>query len=84
MLTQDLVLAALAIFIFNLPFGYWRAGQKKFSLQWYLAIHIPVPFIVFIRVYFDYGWGWITYLFFILAFFLGQLAGKQFRRKKTG
>jgi hypothetical protein len=76
----DLLGTSLIIYMINIPFGYWRAGTKRFSLQWYLAIHIPVPAIVFLRVYLNLGWTWETYTIFILAFFLGQLTGKVFRR----
>jgi hypothetical protein len=80
MLFQNLFFPFLLIFFLNIPFGYWRGGTRKFSLQWYLAIHLPIPFIVFIRIFFEYGWGYETYIVFILAFFLGQLAGKYIRK----
>jgi hypothetical protein len=41
---MKLALIALLTFGVNLPFGYWRANVKKFSLHWILAIHIPVVF----------------------------------------
>ena len=36
-----LFVVALVVFLLNIPFGYWRANVRKFSLQWGLAIHIP-------------------------------------------
>jgi hypothetical protein len=71
---------ALLIFFLNIPFGYWRAGTRRFSRNWYLAIHIPVPVIVVMRIYFDLGWSWESYIYLITAFFLGQLTGKLIRK----
>jgi len=78
---MKLVISALLVFIFNVPFGYWRANVKKFSLQWVLAIHIPVPFIIGLRIYSDLGFAWHTYVFLVAAFFLGQKAGYQLHKR---
>ncbi len=72
-----LFLLSLLIFVFNVPFGYWRANVKKFSLQWALAIHVPIPFIIILRIVSDVGFGIESYVFFVAAFFLGQLTGKK-------
>lgn len=61
--------------ILNIPFGYWRANVKKFSSQWFLSVHIPVPFIIALRIFSHIGFAWYTYLFLVSAFFLGQQAG---------
>lgn len=74
-----LALVALAVFVLNLPFGYWRAGTRKFSWQWALAIHLPVPFVILLRVYSGLGWQWISFPVLISAFFLGQFAGARVR-----
>ncbi len=74
----------LVIYLMNIPFGYWRACVPRFSRNWYLAIHIPVPAIVLLRIYFDLGWGWQSYVMLLSAFFLGQLTGKLIRYYKTG
>jgi hypothetical protein len=70
-----LLILSLVVFVFNIPFGYWRANVRKFSWQWVLAIHIPVPVIVFMRIYYQIGFGWYTYVFLVAAFFLGQQIG---------
>lgn len=76
-------LFALIIFLINIPFGYWRANTRKFSLQWYLAIHLPVAGIILLRVFADIGWSWGSFLVFVAAFFLGQLSGaKVFLRQE--
>jgi hypothetical protein len=71
---------AIIVLMLNLPFGYWRAGAKKFSSQWILAIHIPVPLIVALRIYSGLGWRLVTFPVLIGAFFLGQFIGGRLRR----
>jgi cytochrome b561 len=66
---------AILVFIINLPFGYWRANVRKLSQQWFLAIHIPVPFVIGLRIFAGLGWRVYTFPFVVGAFFLGQLAG---------
>jgi hypothetical protein len=73
-LTKLLIISAI-VFILNIPFGYWRNNVRKFSLQWFLAIHIPVPFIVGLRFASELGFAWFTYVFMVSAFFLGQSIG---------
>lgn len=70
-----ITLVTLFVFLLNIPFGYWRANVRKFSLQWVLAIHIPVPIIIALRIFSHIGFGWYTYLFLVAAFFSGQKLG---------
>ena len=71
---------SIAVFtlIFNIPFGYWREGTRKFSKGWFLAVHLPVPFIVAARLGFGASWQWIP--LFVFSFFLGQWTGAKVRR----
>jgi hypothetical protein len=75
-----LVIISLVVFLFNIPFGYWRANVSRFSLQWVLAIHIPVPVIIFMRIYLNIGFAWYTYVFLVAAFFLGQQLGSKLHK----
>lgn len=77
----ELIYVSFLILVLNIPFGYWRANVKLLSLQWYLAVHIPVPFIIFLRVLADVGFGWQTYIYLVLAFFIGQRIGSFFRNQ---
>ncbi|MEA3452065.1 MAG: hypothetical protein U9Q83_09220 [Bacteroidota bacterium] len=72
---MNLILVGIIIFILNIPFGYWRANTKKLSFQWFLAVHIPVPFVIALRIVSDIGWRFITYPILVGAFFLGQFIG---------
>jgi hypothetical protein len=81
-----LLLAACLDFFINILFGYWRANVMRFSLQWFLSIHIPIPFIILIRIYTGIGFEFITYPIMIIAFFLGQFTGLKiysYRKKKN-
>jgi hypothetical protein len=71
---------ALIVFLFNIPFGYWRASVRKFSWQWILAIHLPVPFVVALRIYSGLGFELITFPLMLAAFFGGQFAGARLYR----
>lgn len=70
-----LLIISAIVLTFNIPFGYWRANVKKFSLQWVLSVHIPVPFIIALRIFSHIGFIWYTYLFLVSAFFIGQKLG---------
>lgn len=84
-ISGSLLLASLVTYLINLPFGYWRAGQRKLSFKWFLFIHLPVPLVIAIRYLFGLGFEWITYPFLVAAFFTGQATGalllKQIRNK---
>ncbi len=77
-----LIIASVSVFVINIPFGYWGAHVKKFSLQWILAVHIPVPFIIIIRLFFHLGFAWHTYLFFIISYFMGHKLGGIIHNKQ--
>jgi hypothetical protein len=73
-------LVALAIFALNLPFGYWRAGLRKLSTLWFLAVHIPVLLGVGLRFAVHLPFHLATLPIFIAAFFAGQLVGGRLGR----
>jgi len=67
--------ASILVFLVNLPFGYWRSRVRRFSMQWILAIHAPVPLVVACRMLLGLGWHLSTFPVLIGAFIAGQLAG---------
>lgn len=71
---------SILVFLLNIPFGYWRANVQRFSLQWFLAIHIPVPIIIAIRLLSHIGFSWYSYVFLVGSFFLGQQLGARVMR----
>lgn len=79
MSNMNLLSVAIIVFILNVPFGYWRANTRKFSRQWFLSVHIPVPIIIALRIFAGLGWRFITFLILIGVFFLGQFLGGMLR-----
>jgi hypothetical protein len=71
---------AAIVLMLNMPFGYWRASARRFSMQWMFAIHMPVPVVVALRIYSGLGWRLITFPVLIGAFFLGQFVGGKLRK----
>lgn len=78
------LLIATAILVLNLPFGYWRAGVRKFSPQWFVAIHAPVPMAIGLRLAAGLGFHLATLPLYVAAFFGGQLLGGRLRRAAVG
>lgn len=63
-------------FLCNLPLGRWRASVKKFSASWFLAVHLSIPLIIFLRI--EMGLSvWFIPLTFGAAV-AGQLMGGAF------
>lgn len=78
---SNIILAALLVFVINLPFGAWRANLKKFSFLWFVSIHLPIPAVVAIRFGMDIGFAFYTYPIMVAAFFSGQFGGKLLERR---
>ena len=74
-----LAVVALVICLINVPFGWWRAGLRKFSPAWFVAIHAPIPFAVGLRYLMGLGFRWVTLPLFVAAYFAGQFTGARMR-----
>ena len=74
-------LVGIASLVINLPLGYLRAGARKFSLQWFVYIHLPVPLFAYLRRS-EYLSAWMIPSFVVGAL-LGQLFGGRMRRNRT-
>jgi len=72
-----LIISAFA-FILNLPFGYIRKSAKKYSLKWFLCIHVPVPMVIIARIATHTGYTFIPV--FILVSIAGQVCGGKITR----
>lgn len=46
-------------FVISIPCGYLRQNYAKYSFMWFLLIHIPIPFIVLLRVKSGISWHFI-------------------------
>jgi len=79
--TLACALAILATLVINLPFGYWRAGVRKFSPAWFVAVHAAVPMVVALRLALGIPFRWALFPLFVLAYFAGQTAGARLRAR---
>ncbi len=74
---------AVAVYLLNIPFGYWRENVRKFSTQWILAVHLPVPFVIALRIFGRLGWHLSTFPVLIGAYFTGQFFGGYLQKRFT-
>ncbi|OQY16055.1 MAG: hypothetical protein B6I36_11035 [Desulfobacteraceae bacterium 4572_35.1] len=63
----------------NLILGYLRQGVRKRSPLWFLYVHMSIPFIIWLRLYFSFTWRIIP--FTVSCAIAGQLAGGLWRKK---
>jgi hypothetical protein len=75
-------LAIAATFLVNLPFGWWRAGLRKFSPAWFVAIHAPVPIVIGLRLALGLPFRWVLLPLFVAAYFGGQFVGSRLRVRR--
>lgn len=75
-------LALGTTFAINLPCGWWRAGVRKFSPAWFLAVHAPVPAVVGLRLALELPFRWSMLPLFVAAYFGGQYAGSRWRQNR--
>ena len=77
---MNLLTVAFIVFLLNFPFGYWRANVRKFSLPWFLSVHVPVPFVIALRLASGLGFHLATLPVMLIAYFGGQFAGSKFHQ----
>ena len=71
--------AALAV---NIPLGYAREGFRRFSIGWFVCVHLSVPLIAWLRLENHVSaWGIPA---FVACAVLGQIAGGKVRRIRRG
>ena len=78
----SLIIAGLVLlaFIVSVPCGYLRQNYKKYSFMWFLLIHLPIPFIVLLRI--KAGFDWHVIPLTLGGSVAGQLVGGYFSRRK--
>ncbi|MDH3292546.1 MAG: hypothetical protein OEO20_10925 [Gemmatimonadota bacterium] len=79
-LVPRLMQVAIAVAVVNVPFGYWRAGARRFSQSWFIAVHTPVPIVVVMRLVAGIAWRLANLPLLMGAFVSGQLLGGALRR----
>lgn len=74
-----LLLIGMTALSVNVPLGYLREGKRKFSVGWFVYIHLSIPLVAFLRIESDLS-AWFIPLF-ILCAFAGQVIGGRVRRR---
>ena len=76
-----LPLSGLLVFSFgvNLPLGYLREASRKFSLRWFVLVHLSIPFIIVLRLMLGFDWRIIPLT--LACAVGGQLIGGRIRRR---
>lgn len=85
-MTIDFNIALLSLLLFaffsNIPLGYLRMGSPRYSLRWFVYIHLSVPFIIGLRIANNIGWQVIP--FSIALAVAGQMIGSRvYRRSRS-
>ena len=80
-MSLTLFAAAGGVIAVNVPFGFWRAGVRKFSPPWFVAVHVPVLLVVAIRILSGLGWRLSTLPVFVGSYVAGQYVGGILRRR---
>ena len=66
----------------NIPFGMWRSHTRKFSPEWFLAVHASIPFISLLRK------GVVmpkwAFVLTVAAAVAGQKIGAQLEQQRLG
>ena len=66
----------------NIPLGYAREGFRRFSIGWFVCVHLSVPLIAWLRLVNHVDeWGIPA---FVACAVLGQIAGGKVRRMFRG
>lgn len=77
-LAIGLIVLALTI---SVPCGYARQYFSKYSIMWWILIHLPIPLIVWLRIKAGLNWHFIPLTLF--GSVAGQLLGGFiYRRRK--
>jgi hypothetical protein len=77
----QLIILLVFAFSVNLPLGYLRETSQRFSLRWFLLIHVSIPFIIALRVL--QGFNWHILPLTLGCAVAGQVLGGKLRRRKT-
>ena len=63
----------------NLPLGYLRSGVRKFSVSWFIYVHLSIPLIAYLRI--SHHVPLLSIPLFITAAVAGQFSGGMIRER---
>ncbi len=79
----NISIALISLLLFalfsNIPLGYLRMGSPRYSVRWFVYIHLSVPFIVGLRITNNISWQVIP--FSIALAVAGQMIGSRLYRR---
>lgn len=77
-----ILIIGLVVFalIISIPCGYIRQNYPKYSFMWFLLIHLPIPFIVLLRIKAGLSWHFIPLT--LGGSFVGQVIGGAVSRRR--
>jgi hypothetical protein len=82
-LNINISIALISLLLFalfsNIPLGYLRMGSPKYSVRWFVYIHLSVPFIVGLRIANNISWQMVP--FSIALAVAGQMIGSRLYRR---
>lgn len=64
----------------NVPLGYLRESSRRYSVRWFVLIHLSIPFIILLRLSLGFGWSIVPAT--LACAVIGQLAGGRLRRRR--
>ncbi len=73
-------LVALTLII-SIPCGYARQYTAKYSLMWWVLIHLPIPIIVLLRIKAGLNWHFIPLT--LGSSVAGQIVGGALNRRRN-
>jgi hypothetical protein len=77
-----IIIAGLVILalIVSIPCGYIRQNYPKYSFMWFFLIHLPIPFIVLLRI--EAGLSWHIIPLTLGGSVAGQIIGGFVSRRR--
>ena len=79
----NISIALISLLLFalfsNIPLGYLRMGSRKYSVRWFVYIHLSVPFIIGLRIANNISWQMVP--FSIALAVAGQMIGSRLYRR---
>lgn len=82
-LAEKLIAFLILGIALNIPFGSYRRLTRKFSLAWWLSIHLPIPILILLRSYAFQLPAWSIALS-LAAAVTGQIIGGRLPRCGLG
>lgn len=78
------LLAGLLVlaFLISIPCGYLRESFRKYSLMWFVLIHLPIPLVVHMRTMAGFSWRVVPLT--LGSAIAGQMVGAWYKRRMRG